>query len=42
MLATVTERIREIGIRRAIEPGSRMLFFTVETVALTGMGGLLA
>jgi len=43
MLATVTERTREIGIRRAL--GARRLDiiqqFLTETMVLSGMGGLL-
>ena len=43
MLATVTERTREIGIRRAL--GAKRVHiiqqFLTETVVLTGSGGLL-
>jgi putative ABC transport system permease protein len=43
MLATVTERTREIGIRRALGAKRRDITqqFLVETVALAGVGGLL-
>jgi putative ABC transport system permease protein len=43
MLATVTERTREIGIRRALgaRKGHIVSQFLVETVVLSGAGGLL-
>ena len=43
MLATVTERTREIGIRRALGATRRDIIqqFLIETVVLSGMGGLL-
>jgi putative ABC transport system permease protein len=43
MLATVTERTREIGIRRALGAKRRHIVsqFLVETVVLSGCGGLL-
>jgi putative ABC transport system permease protein len=43
MLATVTERTREIGIRRALGAKRRdiAIQFLVETIALSSMGGLL-
>jgi putative ABC transport system permease protein len=43
MLATVTERTREIGIRRALGAKRRDITFQflIETVVLAGVGGLL-
>jgi putative ABC transport system permease protein len=42
MLATVTERIREIGIRRALGAKQRDIIsqFLVESIVLTTVGGL--
>jgi putative ABC transport system permease protein len=43
MLATVTERTREIGIRRALGAtrGHIVAQFLVETTTLSGLGGVL-
>ena len=43
MLATVTERTREIGIRRALGAKRRDITqqFLIETVVLSGVGGVL-
>jgi putative ABC transport system permease protein len=43
MLATVTERTREIGIRRALGAKRRDIIqqFVIETVVLSGVGGVI-